>query len=361
MASNRFGKHFSLTTFGESHGPAIGGIIDGCPAGIEINFLAIQHQLNRRKPGQNQWVTPREEGDEVEWLSGIFEGKTTGAPIAFVIKNNDTRSADYANIQTIYRPGHADFVYEKKYGHRDHRGGGRSSARETACRVVAGAIASQLLKEMGITITAYVNSIKDLHVSKGYAYLPLHTVDESPVRCPEKTTSDRMVQLIEEVKSQKDSLGGTIVCVSEGVPIGWGSPIYEKLNAALAHAMFSINAVKGFEMGDGFSSTLRYGSQNNDAIIGGTNHDGGITGGISNGKDIWFKVAFKPTSSIGQTQTTQDASGTSVDLTLEGRHDPCVLIRAVPIIEATTAMILYNAFLENKIETKSHCNFVSPI
>jgi chorismate synthase len=352
MASNRFGKHLSLTTFGESHGTAIGGVIDGCPAGLEINFDHVQQQLNRRKPGQSEWVTPRNESDNVEWLSGIFEGKTTGSPIGFVIKNNDKRSKDYSEIKTIYRPGHADYVYEKKYGHRDHRGGGRSSARETACRVIVGAIASQLLSEMGIRISAYVNSIKDLHVSKAYPYLPLHQIDQSPVRCPEKTTSDRMVLLMEEAKANQDSLGGTIVCVCEGVPVGWGSPIYEKLNAQLAHAMFSINAVKGFEMGDGFSATLKWGSQNNDAIIGGSNHDGGITGGISNGKDIWFKVAFKPTSSIGQEQTTVNQAGETVNMKLEGRHDPCVLIRAVPIVEASTALVLYNAFLENKIETK---------
>ena len=351
MASNRFGKHFSLTTFGESHGPVIGGVIDGCPAGLTLDFDKIQHQLNRRKPGQNEWVSPRSEQDEVEWLSGIYENKTTGSPIAFVIKNNDNRSKDYSDISSVYRPGHADFVYDKKYGHRDHRGGGRSSARETACRVVAGAIAMQCLETLGIRISAFVNSIKDIHVSKAYSFLPLHETDESPVRCPEKSTSDRMVQLIEKAKEQKDSLGGTLLCVAESVPVGWGSPIYEKLNAQLAHAMLSLNAVKGFEMGDGFSSTLRWGSQNNDAVVGGTNHDGGITGGISNGKDIWFKVAFKPTSSIGQKQDTINESGDPVTLELTGRHDPCVLIRAVPIVEASTAIVLYNAYLETKIET----------
>ncbi len=350
MASNRLGKHFSITTFGESHGPAIGGIIDGCPAGITIDFSHIQHQLNRRKPGQSNWVTPRKEADEVEWLSGIFEGKTTGGPIGFVIKNHDQKSQDYEDLKTIFRPGHADYVYEKKYGHRDHRGGGRSSARETACRVVAGAIASQILSSFGITIRAYVNSIKDIHVSKSYPFLPLHEIDQSPVRCPESSTSERMEKLIAQAKTNQDSLGGTIVCVSEGIPVGWGSPIYEKLNAQLAHAIFSINAVKGFEMGDGFSSTLRTGSQNNDPVQGGTNHDGGITAGISNGKDVWFKVAFKPTSSIGQKQTTINQDGETVQLSLEGRHDPCVLIRAVPIIEASTALVLFNAFLESKLE-----------
>jgi chorismate synthase len=350
MASNRLGKHFSLTTFGESHGPAIGGVIDGCPAGLVIDFDQVQHQLNRRKPGQNNWVTPRTESDEVEWLSGIFEGKTTGGPIGFVIKNKDQKSQDYDPLKTLFRPGHADYVYQKKYGHRDHRGGGRSSARETACRVVAGAIASQILSSIGISIRAYVNSIKDIHVSKSYPFLPLHEVDQSPVRCPEKNTSDRMEQLIAQAKTNQDSLGGTIICVSEGIPVGWGSPIYEKLNAQLAHAIFSINAVKGFEMGDGFSSTLRTGSQNNDPVQGGTNHDGGITAGISNGKDVWFKAAFKPTSSIGQAQTTINQDGETVSLALEGRHDPCVLIRAVPIVEASTALVLYNAFLESKLE-----------
>jgi chorismate synthase len=350
MASNRFGNYFSLTTFGESHGPAIGGVIDGCPAGLSIDFKQIQHQLNRRKPGQSNWVTPRDEKDEVEWLSGIFEGKTTGGPIGFVIKNNDQKSSDYEALKSIYRPGHADYVYEKKYGHRDHRGGGRSSARETACRVVAGAIATQLLQLQNITIRAYVNSIKDIHVSKAYPFLPLHVIDESPVRCPEASTSERMMQLIEKAQANQDSVGGTIICVCESIPVGWGSPMYDKLNASLAHAIFSINAVKGFEMGDGFSATLRTGSQNNDAVVGGSNHDGGITAGISNGKDIWFKVAFKPTSSIGKTQTTINSSGDSIPLELTGRHDPCVLIRAVPIVEASAAIVLYNAYLANKLE-----------
>lgn len=350
MASNRLGKHFALTTFGESHGTAIGGVIDGCPAGLVIDFNHIARCMARRKPGQSNWVTPRKENDEVQFLSGIYEGKTTGAPIAFVIQNNDTKSKDYEKLASVYRPGHADFVYEKKYGHRDPRGGGRSSARETACRVVAGAIAQQLLLKKGIQIRGYMSSMKDIIVPKNYGFLNLSAVDESPVRCPDQATSDRMVQLIEKTKAAQDSVGGIITCVTEGVPIGWGSPMYEKLNAQLAHAMFTLNAVKGFEMGDGFSSTFRNGSQNNDAVVGGTNHDGGITAGISNGKDIWFKVAFKPTSSIAQTQSTIDSENNTIDLQIEGRHDPCVAIRAVPVVEALTAITLYNAYLETHIE-----------
>ena len=352
MASNSWGKHFRLTTFGESHGPAIGGIIDGCPSNVELDLPAIQLQLNRRKPNQNEWVTPRNEKDEVQFLSGIFEGKTTGAPIGFVIYNNDQKSKDYDAVKDAYRPGHADFVYQEKYGHRDHRGGGRSSARETACRVVAGEIARQLMDNLKIQAHAYVSSIKDICVPKSYLYLNLSTIDDSPVRCPDSETSERMKQLIETAKEQKDSLGGIITCVVENVPVGWGSPIYEKLNAELAHSIFSLNAVKGFEMGDGFSSTLKWGSQNNDAVQGGTNHDGGVTAGISNGKDIWFKVAFKPTSSIGQPQETINQAGEPIHLNLEGRHDPCVVIRAVPIIEAIAYFTLYNSYLENKIETR---------
>jgi chorismate synthase len=350
MASNRLGKHFALTTFGESHGIAIGGVIDGCPAGIAIDLEHIARCMARRKPGQSNWVTPRREEDEVQFLSGIYEGKTTGAPIAFVIYNNDQRSKDYQQIASVYRPGHADFVYEKKYGHRDPRGGGRSSARETACRVVAGAIAQQLLLQKGIQIRGYLSSMKDIIVPKNYGFLNLNAVDESPVRCPDPATSDRMVQLIEKTKAAQDSIGGIITCVAEGVPVGWGSPMYEKLNAQLAHAMFTLNAVKGFEMGDGFSSTFRNGSQNNDAVVGGTNHDGGITAGISNGKDIWFKVAFKPTSSIGQMQTTLNQNEELTQIQIEGRHDSCVAIRAVPVVEALTAITLYNAYLETLIE-----------
>ena len=350
MASNRTGKHFALTTFGESHGTAIGGVIDGCPSGITLDMEHLARCMARRKPGQNNWVTPRKEEDDVQFLSGIFEGKTTGAPIAFVIYNKDQKSQDYQKLADVYRPGHADFVYEKKYGHRDPRGGGRSSARETACRVVAGSIAQQLLAQKGIQIRGYLSSMKDILVPKNYAFLNLNEVDESPVRCPDPATSERMIQLLEKTRANQDSVGGIVSCVAEGVPLGWGSPMYEKLNAELAHAMFTLNAVKGFEMGDGFSSTFKFGSQNNDAVVGGTNHDGGITAGISNGKDIWFKVAFKPTSSIAQTQTTIDKNNESTTIQIEGRHDPCVAIRAIPVVEALTAITLYNAYLETLIE-----------
>lgn len=351
MASNTWGKHFRLTTFGESHGPAIGGVIDGCPSNFVIDTNAIQHQLNRRRPNQNDWVTARNEADEVEFLSGIFEGKTTGSPIGFVIKNNDQHSKDYDQIKEAYRPGHADYVYEAKYGHRDHRGGGRSSARETACRVVAGEIARQILAAQSIQARAYVSSIKDCWIPKNHAFLDLTKIDSSPVRCPDENTSNRMIQLIAQAKENQDSLGGIITCVIENVPVGWGSPIYEKLNAQLAHGVFSLNAVKGFEMGDGFSSTLKWGSQNNDAVMGGSNNDGGITGGISNGKDIWFKVAFKPTSSIGKSQQTINSKKEKIEISLEGRHDPCVVIRAVPIIEAIAYFTLLNSYFENKIES----------
>lgn len=350
MSSNTLGKHFALTTFGESHGEAIGGIIDGCPAGIVLDMGAIERQLQRRRPGQSNWVSPRNEQDQLTVLSGVYEGKTLGSPLAFLIHNKDQRPSDYDNLKDVYRPGHADFVYEKKYGHRDPRGGGRSSARETAARVVAGSIAQQILHGLGVRITAYVSSIKDIHVSQPYTQLNLSGIDLSPVRCPEEQSSNRMIQLIEQVKNEGDSVGGIITCVAQGVPPGWGSPIYDKLNANLAHALFTLNAVKAFSMGDGYNTTLRKGSQNNDPVMGGSNHDGGITSGISNGKDIWFTVGFKPTSTLSMTQDTLNQQGEAVKLAAQGRHDPCVVIRAVPIVEALCAITLYNSYLQYQTE-----------
>jgi len=340
---NTFGRHFRLTTFGESHGPAIGGVIDGCPAGIEFDEALIRSEMRRRRPGQSRLTTPRDESDEVEVMSGVFEGKTTGAPIGFLIRNSDQRSSDYDHLKDVYRPGHADFVYEKKYGVRDYRGGGRSSARETACRVAAGAVARMLLRPFNLTIQAYVSGVRDIQVPLPYTQLDLNTTEGNAVRCPHAPTAERMIRLIELARDEKDSLGGIITCVVSGVPVGWGDPVFGKLNALLAGAMVSINAVKSFEMGDGLTSTLRTGSENNDSLE--TNHDGGITGGISSGKDIWLRVGFKPTSSIGKAQQAASRDGETVTLEAKGRHDPCVLPRAVPIVEAMAALVLADVWL----------------
>lgn len=343
MSSNTFGSLFRVTTFGESHGPAIGGVLDGFPAGVIIDLDFLQSEMNRRRPGQSDLVSPRNEADQVEILSGIFEGKTTGTPIGFVIKNADQRSQDYSQLKDVYRPGHADATYDAKYGFRDYRGGGRSSARETACRVVAGAFAKMALKSLGISIHAYVSGVKDVQVPVPYTQLDFSLVEKSPVRCPHPATSERMVQLIEKVRDEKDSVGGLITCVALGVPPGIGEPVFDKLHAVLAHAMMSINAVKSYEQGDGLSATLRKGSENNDSAD--TNRDGGIQGGISNGKDIWFRVGFKPVSTIGKLQKTTNTSGEQVDLQAKGRHDPCVLPRAVPIVEAMAAITLFDQIL----------------
>jgi len=343
MASNTFGSLFRVSTFGESHGAAIGGVLDGFPAGVAIDLDFLQSEMNRRRPGQSDLVSPRNEADQVEVLSGIFEGKSTGTPIGFMIRNNDQRSHDYSELKEIYRPGHADATYDAKYGFRDYRGGGRSSARETAARVVAGAFAKMALRSFGISIHAYVSGVKDVHVPVPYTQLDLSLTENSPVRCPHPTTSERMVKMIEQVRDEKDSVGGLITCVALGVPPGIGEPVFDKLHAVLAHAMMSINAVKSYEQGDGLSATLRKGSENND--VGGTNHDGGIQGGISNGKDIWFRVGFKPVSTIGKLQKTVNKEGQEVDLEAKGRHDPCVLPRAVPIVEAMTAITLFDQIL----------------
>jgi len=351
MAGNSFGKLFTLTTFGESHGDAIGGIIDGCPSGIVLDMEAINIEMNRRKPGQSDIVTQRKESDTVEFLSGIFEGKTTGTPIGFQIKNTNQKSKDYSHIKDVYRPSHADYTYEKKYGIRDYRGGGRSSARETACRVVAGAIAKQVLKD--VEIFAYTSSVGDLFLEKPYQDLDFSKIESNTVRCPDEAISNQMIEKIKSIKKDGDTIGGTITCVIRNVPIGLGEPVFDKLHAELGKAMLSINAVKGFEYGSGFCGAKMKGSEHNDQFNADgttkTNLSGGIQGGISNGMDIYFRVAFKPVATIIQKQETIDNQGNIVEMQGKGRHDPCVVPRAVPIVEAMAALVLADFWLMNKI------------
>ncbi len=354
MAGNTFGSVFKLTTFGESHGKAIGGIIDGCPAGLEIDFEAIQEELDRRRPGQSDLTTQRQESDTVQWLSGFFEGKTTGTPIAFIIPNKDQRSKDYSNIKDVFRPSHADYVYEAKYGLRDYRGGGRSSARETATRVAAGAVAKQILASQGVEIVSFVSRIGEVEVAKNYGELDFDR-PENEVRCPDDETASKMRAAIELARDEKDTLGGVVTGVAIGVPPGLGEPVFDKLHADLGKAMLSINAVKGFEIGSGFASTKMKGSEHNDKfeIVNGkpvteTNYSGGIQGGISNGMDIVFKVAFKPVASIGKKQETITREGEKTELEIKGRHDPCVVPRAVPIVEAMTALVLTDHLLRSR-------------
>lgn len=357
MAGNSFGKIFTLTTFGESHGLAIGGIIDGCPAGITIDFDAISAEMRRRKPGQSAIVTQRKEDDEVKFLSGIFEGKTTGTPIGFLIENTDQKSQDYSHIKDVYRPSHADFTYDKKYGFRDYRGGGRSSARETATRVAAGAIAKQLLPN--IKINAFVSSVGEIFIDKPYQELDFSKIEDNAVRCPDEATAAKMEALIRETRKQGDTVGGTITCVLQNVPIGLGEPVFDKLHAELGKAMLSINAVKGFEYGSGFCGAKMKGSEHNDIFNpDGTtksNLSGGIQGGISNGMDIYFRVAFKPVATIMQKQETIDSKGNKTIAEGKGRHDPCVVPRAVPIVEAMAALVLADFYLLDK--TSKHENF----
>lgn len=346
---NTFGRLFRLTSFGESHGEFIGGIIDGCPSGIQLDFERIQFDLDRRKPGQSKIVTQRKESDLVKFLSGIYKGKTTGMPIGFQIPNEDQRSKDYEHIEDVFRPSHADFTYSKKYGKRDVRGGGRSSARETANWVVAGAIAKQILPH--IKINAYVSSVGDLFLEKPYQELDFSKTETSIVRCPDAEISEKMIQKIQEVRKEGDTIGGTVTCVIQNVPIGLGEPIFDKLHARLAQAMMSINAVKGFEYGSGFCGTKMKGSDHNDVFNeDGTtksNLSGGIQGGISNGMDIYFRVAFKPVATLMQNQTTINSKGEKVEMQGKGRHDPCVVPRAVPIVEALSAMVLLDFVLLN--------------
>ncbi|MDW5288651.1 chorismate synthase [Formosa sp. PL04] len=350
MAGNSFGKIFKLTTFGESHGVALGGVLDGCPAGISIDFDAIQNEMNRRKPGQSAIVTQRKEPDEVKFLSGIFEGKTTGTSIGFIIENANQKSHDYSHIKDSFRPSHADYVYEKKYGVRDYRGGGRSSARETACRVVAGAVAKQFLK--GIEIHAFTSSVGEIFMEKPYQDVDLNNTESNIVRCPDTETADRMISKIKEIRKAGDTIGGTVTCVIKNVPIGLGEPVFDKLHAELGKAMLSINAVKGFEYGSGFCGAKMKGSDHNDLYntdgTTKTNLSGGIQGGISNGMDIYFRVAFKPVATIMQTQDTIDKDGNIVQMEGKGRHDPCVVPRAVPIVEAMAALVIADYFLLDK-------------
>ena len=350
MAGNTFGNIFKLTTFGESHGAALGGVIDGCPSGLKIDLNAIQIEMDRRKPGQSAIVTQRKEPDTVTFYSGIFEGETTGTPIGFLIHNTDQKSKDYSHIKDSYRPSHADYVYDKKYGKRDYRGGGRSSARETACRVVAGAIAKQILSN--IKITAYVSSVGEIKIDKHYSDLDFSEIEKNPVRCADSNTASLMEEHIREIRKEGDTIGGIVSCVIENTPIGLGEPVFDKLHADLGKAMLSINAVKGFEFGSGFQGTQLKGSQHNDSFNSDgktkTNNSGGIQGGISNGMDIYFNVAFKPVATIMKAQETIDSSNNVVEMKGKGRHDPCVVPRAVPIVEAMTALVLVDFYLINR-------------
>ena len=351
MAGNSYGTLFKLTTFGESHGESLGGIIDGCPSGLTLDFEAIQYELNRRKPGQSSIVTQRKEADEVQFLSGVFEGKTTGAPIGFVIPNTNQKSDDYSDIKNTFRPSHADYVYEQKYGIRDHRGGGRSSARETACRVVAGGIAKQILKDL--KITAFVSSVGEIFIDKPYQKLDFSLIESNAVRCPDLVIAEKMENHIKEIKKQGDTVGGTITCVIQNVPIGLGEPVFDKLHAELGKAMLSINAVKGFEIGSGFCGAKMKGSEHNDLYNEDgstkTNLSGGIQGGISNGMDIYFRVAFKPVPTLIQKQEVLTKEHTIIEQQGKGRHDPCVVPRAVPIVEAMAAIVLADFYLLNQI------------
>lgn len=350
MAGNTFGNLFKVTTFGESHGIAIGGIIDGCPSGVHLDLTAIQKELDRRKPGQSAIVTQRKEPDTVEFYSGIFEGVTTGTPIGFVIKNANQKSKDYSHIKDSYRPSHADYTYDQKYGIRDYRGGGRSSARETASRVVAGAIAKQVLSD--IKINAYVSGVGPLKLQRKHTELDLSLTEENIVRCPDPEMAVEMEQYIKQIRKEGDTVGGIVSCAISGVPVGLGEPVFDKLHAELGKAMLSINAVKGFEYGSGFEGAALKGSEHNDLFntdgTTKTNLSGGIQGGISNGMDIYFNVAFKPVATIMQDQETIDKDGNLVNMQGKGRHDPCVVPRAVPIVEAMTALVLVDYWLMNR-------------
>lgn len=350
MAGNCFGTLFKLTTFGESHGEAIGGIIDGCPPGITVDLDAVRYQMSRRRPGQSAIVSQRDESDDVQFLSGIFEGITTGAPIGFTIKNTNQKPVDYSHLKDTFRPSHADFTYQQKYGARDYRGGGRSSARETASRVAAGALARQLLPN--VKINAFVSSVGDIFIDKPYQDLDFSQIESNPIRCPDQASAIKMLELIKTVRKEGDSIGGTITCVIQNAPIGLGEPVFDKLHAELGKAMLSINAVKGFEYGSGFCGARMKGSEHNDLFnTDGTtksNLSGGIQGGISNGMDIYFRVAFKPVATIMKMQENLTADGNIVEQQGRGRHDPCVVPRAVPIVEAMAALVLADFYLLQK-------------
>jgi chorismate synthase len=354
MSANSFGKLFCLTSFGESHGAYIGGVIDGCPPNIDLDFTKIQYELQRRRPGQSSITTQRKEADEVEFISGIFEGKTSGMPIAFLIKNKDQKSADYTHIKDQFRPSHADYTWQKKYGIRDYKGGGRSSARETAVRVVAGAIAKQVLEKKGVLIQAFTYSIGDLSLTAFPSYIDASLIEKNLVRCPDEVIASEMIASIEAIKKAGDSLGGVVACRVLNTPVGLGDPVYERLEANLAKAMLSINATKGFEIGSGFEGTRMLGSEHNDQLIKEgkelrtkTNHSGGVQGGVSNGMPIEFKVAFKPVATLMKEQASIDKEGNEIIVKGKGRHDPCVVPRAVPIVEAMTALVLLDHLMIN--------------
>ncbi len=357
--SNTFGTLFRITTFGESHGPAIGCIVDGCPAGLDFDLAFIQHELDRRRPGQSSIVTQRKESDTVQVLSGVFEGKTTGTPIAFLIPNEDQRSRDYDHLATAFRPSHADYTWEAKYGHRDHRGGGRSSARETAARVAAGALAKLFLKTQGIAIQGYVSQVGQLALQENYQQLDLSATETNDIRCPEPVMAIKMINLIQKVRKAGDTVGGVVSAVVTGCPPGLGQPVFDKLQADLGKAMLSINAAKGFEYGSGFEGVKMLGSEHNDQFLPqegqqgirtATNHSGGIQGGISNGMDIYFRVAFKPVATIMRDQESTNTAGEKVTVKGKGRHDPCVVPRAVPIVEAMTALVLADHLLRARAD-----------
>ncbi|MCD7931799.1 MAG: chorismate synthase [Tannerellaceae bacterium] len=352
---NTFGNIFRLTSFGESHGAGIGGVIDGCPAGIELDMEFIQQELDRRKPGQSKLTTPRKENDEVQFLSGIYEGKTTGTPIGFIVWNQNQHSSDYDSMKHVYRPSHADYTYQTKYGIRDPRGGGRSSARETISRCVAGALAKLVLKQYNISIQGYTSQVGNIRLEKDYTQYDLTVSEQNPVRCPDPVKAEQMAALIEEVKGDGDTIGGVITCIIQGAPVGLGEPAFGKLHAALGQAMLTINAAKGFEYGDGFDAGLYRGSEHNDRFFNNngqidtrTNYSGGIQGGLSNGQDIYFRVAFKSVATILQEQETVTMEGEDTILKAKGRHDPCVLPRAVPIVEAMAAMTILDYLLLNR-------------
>jgi len=353
--SNTYGKIFRITTFGESHGTGVGVVLDGCPAGIAINEEYIQEQLDRRRPGQSKITTQRQEADEVRILSGVFEGLSTGTPICLVVYNADARSKDYSHIAEKFRPSHADYTYHQKYGVRDYRGGGRSSARETLARVAAGAIAMQILKQLGIEIFSYVSQAGPVKLNKSYQELDLSKIEDNIVRCPDNDVAEEMIAFIDETRKNRDTVGGVVSCVIKGVPAGLGEPVFDKLHAELGKAMLSINAVKGFEYGSGFEGVEKYGSQHNDEfyvengkVKTRTNYSGGIQGGISNGEDIYFRVAFKPVATLMMDQDSIDIHGNNVTVSGKGRHDPCVVSRAVPIVDAMAALVITDFYLRNK-------------
>lgn len=357
MAGNTFGSLLRLTTYGESHGPAIGGILEGFPAGIDIDLSLVARDMARRRPGQSSLTTPRSEEDQVEFLSGIFEGRSLGTPIAFLIRNKDTRSKDYNALKDVYRPSHADYTWEKKFGLRDHRGGGRSSARETAARVAAGALAKMLLAKAGVEVLAWVSAVGPFEAQVNQDTVYTEQIESNALRCPDPAAASQMMEYIEQLKASGDSTGGVITGLMRGVPAGLGEPVFDKLQAELGKAMLSINAVKGFDYGSGFSAAAMKGSEHNDAFSTGpdgsvttlTNRSGGIQGGISNGQPIYFRVAFKPVATIASAQQTINKKGEAVTLEAKGRHDPCVVPRAVPIVEAMAALTLADHLLRNKV------------